>query len=95
MRRNAIIAFKVVGIEYRTNGNAAALINRRVDGSKTCNSSAIVFYRIHSHTEFGIDPDIKVDITSDDWNKGRDTIIETAKALIFAFYDKKAEEQAP
>lgn len=47
------------------------------------------------HTGFGIDPDIKVDITSDDWNKGRDTIIETAKALIFAFYDKKAEEQAP
>lgn len=47
------------------------------------------------HTEFGIDPDIKVDITSDDWNKGRDTIIETAKALIFAFYDKKAEEQTP
>ena len=43
----------------------------------------------YRHTEFGIDPDRKVDITSEDWNKGRDTIIEAAKTLIFEFYKKK------
>lgn len=43
----------------------------------------------YNHTEFGIAPDIKVDITSNDWSRGRDTIIETAKELIFEYYDKK------
>lgn len=47
----------------------------------------------YRHTEFGIDPDIKVDITSEDWQKGRDTIIETAKALIFEYYNKKEEKE--
>ena len=28
--------------------------------------------------EFGIDPDIKVDMTSEDMNKGKDSIIEAA-----------------
>ena len=31
------------------------------------------------HQEFGIDPDIKVDMTSEDMQKGIDTIIETAR----------------
>jgi C-terminal processing protease CtpA/Prc len=47
----------------------------------------------YRHTEFGIEPDIKVDITSEDWQKGRDTIIETAKALIFEYYSKKEEQE--
>ena len=47
----------------------------------------------HRHTEFGIEPHIKVDITSEDWNKGRDTIIETAKELIFDYYNKKEEQE--
>lgn len=47
----------------------------------------------HRHTEFGIEPDIKVDITSEDWQKGRDTIIERAKELIFEFYSKKEEQE--
>lgn len=41
-----------------------------------------------NHTEFGIEPDVKVDITSEDWNNGRDTMIESAKQLIFEYYDK-------
>ena len=45
------------------------------------------------HTEFGIEPHIKVDMTSNDWNKGRDTIIETAKSLIFEYYNKKEEKE--
>ena len=47
----------------------------------------------HAHTEFGIEPDIKVNITSEDWNKGRDTIIERAKELIFEYYSKKEEQE--
>ena len=47
----------------------------------------------HRHTEFGIAPDIKVDITSKDWEKGRDTIIERAKELIFEYYSKKEEQE--
>ena len=39
-------------------------------------------------TEFGIAPDLYQNITSEDWNNGRDTIIEKAKELIFAYYDK-------
>lgn len=31
-----------------------------------------------NYTEFGIEPDIKTNITSEDWNKGVDTIIEEA-----------------
>ena len=30
------------------------------------------------HTEFGIDPDIPVDMTDEDMQKGLDTIIEAA-----------------
>ena len=33
-------------------------------------------------TEFGIDPDYKVDITESDLIKGKDTIIEFARKLL-------------
>ena len=32
--------------------------------------------------EFGIEPDIHVDISSEDYNKGIDTIVERARQLI-------------
>ena len=34
------------------------------------------------HTEFGIEPDIKVEMSNEDRDKGLDTIIETARALL-------------
>ena len=34
------------------------------------------------HLEFGIEPDKKVDITSEDYNKGIDTIIEAAREYL-------------
>ena len=34
------------------------------------------------HQEFGIEPDVKVDMTSTDIHKGKDTIIETARKLL-------------
>ena len=36
----------------------------------------------NEHTEFGIDPDIKVDMTSEDMLRGKDTMIDEALALI-------------
>lgn len=45
-------------------------------------------------TEFGIAPDMRVDISNIDWLLGRDTMIEAAKMLISEYYDKKAEEKA-
>ena len=44
-------------------------------------------------TEFGIEPDLRVDITSEDWNNGRDTMIEAAKTIILEYYEKKQEQQ--
>lgn len=44
-------------------------------------------------TEFGIEPHLRVDITSDDWNNGRDTMIEAAKTIILEYYKKKEEQQ--
>lgn len=44
-------------------------------------------------TEFGIEPDTLVHITSEDWNNGRDTMIESARMLIKRFYEKKNEEE--
>lgn len=46
-----------------------------------------------NNTEFGIEPDVRTDITSEDWNSGRDTMIEKAKELIFAYYDKISGEE--
>lgn len=47
----------------------------------------------HRHTEFGIEPDFKVNITSEDWNRGRDTIIERARTLILEYYSKKEKQE--
>ena len=46
-----------------------------------------------NHTEFGIEPDLRIDITTEDWNNGRDTMIESAKKLILDYYTEKKEEQ--
>lgn len=34
------------------------------------------------HIEFGIDPDVKLDMTGEDEDQGRDTLIEAARALL-------------
>ena len=35
-----------------------------------------------NHIEFGIEPDIKIDMKSEDEAKGKDTLIEAAKNLL-------------
>lgn len=44
------------------------------------------------HTEFGIAPDTVVNITSEDWNNGRDTMIDAACDIITALYEKNNDE---
>lgn len=39
-------------------------------------------------TEFGISPDSTIHITSNDWNNGRDTMIESARQIIMEYYEK-------
>ena len=35
-----------------------------------------------NHLEFGIDPDVQVDMSADDMQRGKDTIIETARRIL-------------
>ena len=44
-----------------------------------------------NHTEFGIESDVKVSITSEDWNRGVDTIIEEALKLAEELTKEKEE----
>ncbi len=45
-----------------------------------------------AHTEFGIAPDKEVHITSEDWNSGRDTMIEEACRIIKLAYENNTEK---
>ena len=45
------------------------------------------------NTEFGIEPDIKAELTAEDWNSGRDTMIESAKELIFEYYRNFSDKE--
>lgn len=45
-------------------------------------SSSPILNANKENIEWGLDPDVKVDISSSDYNKGVDTIIETARALL-------------
>ncbi len=51
-------------------------------GSDLRLSCCPMLVRNHKHTEHGIQPDIKVNITSADYNSGLDTIIETARKYL-------------
>lgn len=45
------------------------------------------------HNEFGTAPDSVVHITSEDWNRGRDTMIEAARAAIIREWDEKTSKR--
>ena len=78
----------------RTGGGSGMPLNSTLPNGWRVRLSACPTLDVnYRHTEFGIDPHIKVDITSKDWDKGRDTIIETAKTLIFEYYSKKEEQE--
>ena len=62
-------------------GSGLPLSNTLQNGWNVRFSASPILDAQGNNTEFGIEPDIKVSITSEDWGKGRDTIIEEAIKL--------------
>lgn len=67
----------------RTGGGAGMPLNAELPSGWLLRFSACPMYdREGQITEMGIDPDVKVDITSEDYARSVDTIIETARRLL-------------
>lgn len=78
----------------KTGGGSGMPLNSTLPNGWTVRFSACpILDKNGQITEFGIEPDIRTDITSEDWNSGRDTMIEAACQLIYAAYIKKSEQQ--
>lgn len=70
---------QVTVIGDRTGGGAGMPFNSELPNGWIVRFSACPMYDINKQsTEEGIDPDVKVDISSDDWQRGVDTILDTA-----------------
>ena len=79
----------VITIGDKTGGGSGMPLNSTLPNGWNVRFSACPILDAEGKdTEFGIAPDLYQNITSEDWNNGRDTIIEKAKELIFAYYDK-------
>lgn len=67
----------------RTGGGAGMPFSSELPNGWSVRFSACpMFDREMNHTEMGIEPNIKVDITSEDYARGIDTIIETARTVL-------------
>lgn len=74
---------QVTVVGDRTGGGAGMPMSSELPNGWSLRFSACpMFDRDMQPTEMGIDPDVKVDITSADYSAGIDTIIETARALL-------------
>ena len=72
---------KIVG--DKTGGGAGLPFSSELPNGWSIRFSACPMYDKNKQmTEFGIDPDYKVDISSSDFSRGRDTIIEFARQLL-------------
>ncbi|MCF0244027.1 MAG: S41 family peptidase [Bacteroidaceae bacterium] len=70
----------VVVIGDKTGGGGGMPLSSELPNGWFVRFSACPMYdKDKNPTEFGIDPDIKIDITSEDFNKSIDTIIEEAR----------------
>lgn len=77
-----------------TGGGSGMPLSRTLPNGWTVRFSACPLLDIDgNHTEFGIEPDRRVDITEEDWNRGRDTMIESAKEFILEHYDKISDKE--
>lgn len=84
----------VIILGDKTGGGAGLPFNSTLPNGWGVRFSACPILDINGKiTEFGIEPDTIVHITSDDWNRGRDTMIDNACMLINRFYEKKNEEE--
>lgn len=80
---------QVVVIGDKTGGGSGLPLNSTLPNGWTVRFSACPILDIEGkHTEFGIAPHEEVQITSADWNNGRDTIIERAIELINSLYEE-------
>ena len=69
----------------RTGGGAGLPFSSELPNGWSVRFSASPMYDRAMHlTEAGIDPDIRCDITSDDYRSGRDTMLERARQLLRA-----------
>ncbi len=81
---------KVIG--DKTGGGSGMPLNSTLPNGWSIRFSACPILDIEGrHTEFGIEPDENIHMTPTDWAKGRDTIIERAKEIIKALYNKNNE----
>ena len=73
----------VFTIGDRTGGGAGLPFLSELPNGWTVRFSACPMYNTQMEcTETGIEPDVKVDITAEDYRKGDDTILETARKLL-------------
>ncbi len=80
---------QVVVIGDKTGGGSGLPLNSTLPNGWTVRFSACPILDIEGkHTEFGITPHEEVQITSADWNNGRDTIIERAIEFINSLYEE-------
>ena len=71
---------KAIIIGDKTGGGSGLPFSSELPNGWSIRFSASPMYDPYmQHLEFGIEPDIKVDMTSEDMQKGLDTIIETAR----------------
>lgn len=74
---------KVIVIGDKTGGGSGLPFSSELpNGWSVRFSASPIFDPDMNHIEFGVSPDIKVDMTSEDIHKGVDTIIETAREYL-------------
>ncbi len=76
----------------KTGGGSGMPLNSTLPNGWNIRFSACpILDREGKNTEFGIEPDIKCEMKEEDWNRGVDTMIESAKDTILGLYNKKEE----
>ncbi|MBE6308576.1 MAG: peptidase S41 [Bacteroidales bacterium] len=82
---------QVVVLGDRTGGGSGLPLCSTLPNGWTVRFSACPILDINGqHTEFGIAPHKELHITSEDWNNGRDTMIEEARRLIHLVYENNS-----
>lgn len=85
---------QITVIGDKTGGGSGLPLSNTLPNGWTVRFSACPILDIEgNHTEFGIAPNEEVHITPDDWNSGRDTIIERAIEIINALHEENNQKK--
>lgn len=80
----------VLVVGDRTGGGSGMPFNSELPNGWSVRFSASPMLNLQGeHTEFGIDPSVKCDITTEDYQKSVDTILEKAREILHNFLEKK------